>query len=138
MSDSRYQVTVDVRFRDCDPLGHVNNAVYLTYFEVARFGYWREVLGHTDLTHQPTFILARVECDFRAPATVGDVLDVKLRAGHIGRSSFAFEGQIVQRRDGTVVAEAKTVQVMYDYGQGRSVPMPDDVRAKIEAYEAGR
>ncbi len=136
MTRYRYHTSVQVRFRDCDPMGHVNNAVYLTYFEVARFGYWRDVLKRDKLGN-PTFILARIECDFRSQATVNDVLDVRLRVGSIGRSSFIFEGQIVQQRDGTVVAEAKSVQVMYDYDRNRSVPMPEDVRGTMEAYEAG-
>ncbi len=134
MPDFRLSIPVEVRFRDCDPMGHVNNAVYLTYLENARFAYWREVVGGTGLT-APTFILARLECDFRAQATMGDLLDVKIRVESIGRSSFAFVYQIVHRADARVVADARSVQVMYDYSSGRSIQVPDTVRAAINAFE---
>ncbi len=137
MSNFRFVKPVEVRFRDCDPMGHVNNAVYLTYFENARFAYWREVVGTSGLT-DPTFILARLECDFRAAATMGDLLDVRIRVDSVGRSSFVFAYQIVQQRDGSLVAEARSVQVMYDYSQGRSIPVPDHVRAAFEAFEGQR
>ena len=137
MSDFRFVKPVEVRFRDCDPMGHVNNAVYLTYLENARFAYWREVVGAGGLT-DPTFILARLECDFRAPATMGDLLDVKIRVDSIGRSSFVFAYQILQRNDGRVVADARSVQVMYDYSQARSIPVPDAVRAAFERFEGNR
>ncbi len=134
MSDFRFVTPVEVRFRDCDPMGHVNNAVYLTYLENARFAYWRRVIGSSALTH-PTFILARLECDFRAQAAMGDQLEVKIRVESVGRSSFVFAYQIVQPTDGRLVAEARSVQVMFDYSSGRSIQVPDTVRAAIGGFE---
>ena len=71
----RYSKRLEVRFRDCDPLGHVKNAVYATYFEVARFGYWREALGYRE-EDGLSFIMARIECNYRSQARVGELLDV--------------------------------------------------------------
>ena len=73
-----FEHEIDVRFRDCDALGHVNNAVYLTYLEQARFAHWQRLTGTSGIPR--TFILARVECDYRAQATVGDRLIVRLQA----------------------------------------------------------
>ena len=64
-----------VRFRDCDPMGHVNNAVYSTYLEQARIG----VLGGLQ-----EFILARVEIDFRAELRAGEEIEVHTRCGRVG------------------------------------------------------
>jgi acyl-CoA thioester hydrolase len=130
----RHATRIDVRFRDCDPLGHVNNAVYATYFEVARFGYWREALGYTRADGF-RFIMARIECNFRSQAHAGDALDVRIRVGRIGRSSFTFDYQIVAAEDGRLVADGSSVQVMYDYEARRSEQIPDAFRARVSAFE---
>ena len=124
---------VEVRFRDCDPMGHVNNAVYLTYLEQTRFNHWRSLWGFGSPQlppGRPGVILARVECDYKRPATYGDTLDVRLTVGEIGRSSFRYEYEIVDG-EGRTILLAKTVQVMYDYAAGKSVPIPDDIRALL-------
>ena len=137
MSSYHYTSRIEVQFRDCDPLGHVNNAVYVTYFEIARFAYCRDALGFTieDAVGSESFIMARVECNFRSQARLGDRLDVRIRIGDIGRSSFTFEYEIVQQADGRVVADGKSVQVSYDYTQQQSIPVPDEFRARVEAFE---
>jgi acyl-CoA thioester hydrolase len=133
----RFSTTIDVQFRDCDPLGHVNNAVYITYLEVARFAYCRDALGFTrdDATGSDSFIIARVECNFRSQAVFGDRLDVRIRVGEIGRSSFTFEYEIVHQADGRVVADGKSVQVAFDYNRQQKIPVPDTFRARVEAFE---
>jgi acyl-CoA thioester hydrolase len=129
----RVHCPVEVRFRDCDLMGHVNNAVYLTYLEIARFAYWKAAeIGR--LTGEIYYIMARVEIDFRAPAKVDDVLDVALAVRGFGRSSFTMEYEIRDQM-GRLVATAKSVQVAYDYAAGTSVPVPDALRARIEAFE---
>ena len=111
-----------VRFRDCDPMGHVNNAVYSTYLEQARIG----VLGGLD-----PYILARVEIDFRAELRAGEEVEVASRCSRIGTRSFDLEHVI--RADDRVVAEAKSVLVGYDYDSGRSVPITDTTKRRLAA-----
>ena len=125
-----FEHELEVRFRDCDGLGHVNNAVYLTYLEQARFAFWQRLTGIRGIPR--SFILARVECDYRLQATAGDRLVVRLRVTAVGKSSFTLEYEIVNGRTREVVATARTVQVMYDYDARRSVPIPDDIRARLE------
>jgi acyl-CoA thioester hydrolase len=133
MDTFRFSLQIEVRFRDCDPMGHVNNAVYLTYLEQARFAYWREL--SRGQKQKPGMILARLECDYRRPATAGQLLDVRMRVTGIGRTSFNCEYEIVDSRDRHVVAEARSVQVVYDYAAAKPVPMPDEIRERIEDYE---
>ena len=109
-----------VRFRDCDAMGHVNNAVYSTYLEESRIG----VLGGL-----ADFILARVELDFRAELRMGEDVEVRTRCSRIGTKSFELEHVI--SANGRVVADAKSVLVSYDYERGESVPVPDDLRARL-------
>ena len=78
-------------------------------------------------------ILARVECDYRKPAVAGDRLVVRLRVTAVGNSSFTLEYEIVNAKTRELVAQARSVQVTYDYAAGRSVPIPDDMRARLEA-----
>jgi acyl-CoA thioester hydrolase len=125
---------LDVRFRDCDALGHVNNAVYLTYLEQARFTHWRALWGFGSPQlppGMPGVILARVECDYRRPATYGDSLEIRLRVAELGRTSFRYEYEIVDDQGRTVLT-AKTVQVMYDYAAEKPVPIPDEIRALLQ------
>jgi acyl-CoA thioester hydrolase len=89
---------VDVRFRDLDALGHVNNAVYLTYLESARIAWWQEVSGRP--LAQIGMILARTEIDYRSPAAYGERLEVGLRCASMGRSSFVMEFRMEERGSG--------------------------------------
>ena len=121
---------LEARFRDCDPLGHVNNAVYLTYLEQARFAHWRSIWGFgTDhpAPEVPGVILARAEIDYRAPARYGDALEIRIAIAAVGRTSFTYDYQIVNGR-GEVIATARTVLVLYDYRTNQPVPIPDSVR----------
>jgi len=133
MTDAPFIHRLEVRFRDCDPLGHVNNAVYLTYLEQARLTHWRALWGFGSPQlppGMPGVILARVECDYRRPATYGDSLEVRLRVAELGRTSFRYEYEIVDDQGRTVLT-AKTVQVMYDYAAETPVPIPDGIRALL-------
>jgi acyl-CoA thioester hydrolase len=127
----RFEHEVEVRFRDCDPMGHVNNAVYLTYLEAARFAWWRSAFGPSGLRDHG-FIVARVEIDYRRPALPGDHLIVRLRVDAMGRSSFTVAYEILNTRTRELVAEARSVQVAYDYATGRPVPLSDELRARLE------
>ena len=132
--DFRLNHPIVPRFRDTDAMGHINNAVYITYLEVGRQAYWANLIGRDDYRSVP-FILASVTCDFRSEALVHEVLEVGLKCQWIGTKSFAFAYEIRARDDGRVVAEAHTVQVCYDYAANRSIPMPGDLRRRLESFE---
>lgn len=109
-----------VRFRDCDSMGHVNNAVYSTFLEEARI----EVLGGL-----ADFILARVEIDFRSELHADEEIEVGTRCSRIGTKSLDLEHAIMA--DGRLVAEAKSVLVGYDYDAGTSVPLTENQRSRL-------
>ena len=129
----RYSCPIEVRFRDCDPMGHVNNAVYLTYLEVARFAYWRDVCGGRNWG-DIGFIMARIEFDYKASVEQGDTVHVRLGITKIGRTSFDFEYELVDQKD-QLVGTARTVQVMYDYAAKKPVPVPDAFRQQVSSFE---
>ena len=109
-----------VRFGDCDPMGHANNAVYSTYLEQARIG----VVGGLE-----PFILARVEIDFRAELHMNDEIEIRTHCSHIGTKSFELTHEIWA--GDRLAAEAKSVMVGYDYRQGTSVPLPDETKRRL-------
>jgi acyl-CoA thioester hydrolase len=126
---------VVVRFSDCDPLGHVNNARYSTYLEEARIVLWRRQAGfelrnavRAGGRRGEGFILARAEIDFKAQVHDGDELEVRLGLEGFGRTSATYRYEIVQVPSERLVATARTVQVWYDYEQGRPTPLTDAAR----------
>jgi acyl-CoA thioester hydrolase len=130
MEGFRFSLGIDVRFRDLDALGHVNNAVYLTYFEIARMEFWRRVNDRVDLTGMD-MILARAEVDYRSPLVYGDRIEVGVRCASVKRSSFVLEQAIVHRPSGRLVAEARKVLVHYDYRAGTKKALPEDLRQRL-------
>jgi acyl-CoA thioester hydrolase len=110
-----------VRFNDCDPMGHANNALYSTYLEEARIG----VLGGLG-----EFILARVEIDFRSELRSGEDLQIASRCSDVGTKSFRLEHRLTVGE--RLVAEATSVLVSYDYERGESAAVPDDLRRRLQ------
>ena len=122
------------RFRDTDAMGHINNAVYITYLEVARQVYWSRLERDPDYRRVP-FILAHVTIDFRSEALMNELLEVGIRLEWVGTKSFAFGYQIWEKSSGRTVVEATTVQVCYDYAAKRTLAVPEDLRRRVEAFE---
>jgi acyl-CoA thioester hydrolase len=119
----RYQSKQYVRWDDLDAFGHVNNAVYLTYAQEARFA-WSGILE---------MVVARAEVDFIAPIYDGDTfLDIELWVSAIGNSSFTMTYEIKMK--GELVARVKTVQVTVDMSTKKSQPIGDDQRAFLTKY----
>lgn len=132
----RFSTTLEVRWRDLDAMGHVNNAVYFTYLEQARVHYLRELGVVPDTPSDIGFILAEANCQFKSPLRLGERVKVHLRVSELRNSSFAFEYR-VEGEDGRLAAAASSVQVRYDYEQERSTPLPDEWRKTIVDYEPG-
>jgi acyl-CoA thioester hydrolase len=119
----RYQSKQYVRWDDLDAFGHVNNAVYLTYAQEARFA-WSGILE---------MVVARAEVDFIAPIYDGDTfLDIELWVSAIGNSSFTMTYEIKMK--GELVARVKTVQVTVDMSTKKSQPIGDEQRAFLTKY----
>jgi acyl-CoA thioester hydrolase len=136
VSDRTWTVVAPLRprFRDTDAMGHINNAVYVTYIEVARQDYWRAFKGDSNYKVVP-FIFARVEMDFRSEGLMHELLELCIRCSFIGTKSFGFEYEIREATTKRVVVVANSVQVFYDYAAKKSIPCPPDLREQLEAFE---
>jgi acyl-CoA thioester hydrolase len=134
---------IEVRIADTDAMGHVNNAKYLTYLEMARVGYYEAATGRLLPlgVHgaEEGLILADIRVAFRAPAFYGETLVVESRVTRLGRTSFSMEhrmtapgGRLAPAR---LIAVAESVLVTYDYAASRPIPLPAWLVEGIERLE---
>jgi Predicted thioesterase len=136
-----HRVEIVVRFADTDAMGHVNNAVYLTYCETARIRYWTEVTGQPiafGTKGDESLILAEARITYRAQAFYGEIVTVESRATRIGRSSFTLEHRLLAAVPGgtpRLVAISESIVVRYDYATARPVALSPAHIAAIEALE---
>jgi acyl-CoA thioester hydrolase len=122
---------IEIRWRDLDAYGHVNNAVYLNYLEEARDAWAQAVLG--ELTDTWDFVLARVAIDFRSELTQSDgAVLVRCELRSVGASSVRTREEI-RKLDGTVSATSESVIVARDPSTGGSRRLTDAERDALEA-----
>ena len=139
--DFAHRREIEVRFADTDAMGHVNNAVYLTYCETARIAYWADVTGdpvRLGSAGAESLILAEARITYRAPAFHGETITIETRASRIGRSSFTLEHRLTARvGDGParLVAVSVSILVRFDYTNDRPVAISTQHRRAIEAFE---
>lgn len=129
-----FHTSVQVRFRDVDVKGHVNHAVYFSYFEMARCEYWMSLFSLEQLS-DIDFIVVHAECNYLQPAQYGEWLDVYVAVTGVRNSSFVMEYEARARRPRRVVATGSTIQVIYDYSKNQTKRVPAPVRRKIERFE---
>jgi acyl-CoA thioester hydrolase len=132
--DFRHRTRVDVRFRDIDAFGHVNNAVVSSYVELARIRYLVEVLRVEPIGVMP-LILAHISIDYRSPILFEDVVEVGSRVDWLGTTSIGMSHELTAAAGGRELAQSSSVLVTYDYEQGRPMPVPDDWRQALMTYE---
>jgi acyl-CoA thioester hydrolase len=141
--DFPYRHPIEIRFVDTDALGHVNNAVYISYFEAARAGYYAQVSGRPFGTgpdpSAATFVIAEARIVYRSPAFFGEPLLCMCRVAGAGHSSFELEYRIDALASSVgeqrLVADGSTIQVFYDMAASRVVRIPSELRARMEAFE---
>jgi len=121
-----HRIEIQVRFADTDAVGHINNATYATWTELARLRFLEES-GNAPVN----FILAHLSIDFRRQVDYTDAVQVESRVAAIGNASFTL-AQVVYANE-TVAAEVKSVIVSFDYQAQRSVPIPPVFREWLES-----
>jgi acyl-CoA thioester hydrolase len=121
---------IEIRWRDMDGFGHVNNSTYLTYFEEARDEYFTGVLG--DTVHG--VVVRKIEVEFISGLTQeDDQVDVHVQVERIGTSSVSTHEWITAVSDGRLAADAHSVMVHTDAGRRASERWSDGDRALLEA-----
>jgi acyl-CoA thioester hydrolase len=135
----RYTHEIEVRFRDLDGMGHVNNSVFATYFETGRIRYMSELgklIGKKAETPSgQSFILLDLYCRYVDQVSYGEWMLVHLRVAKIGGKSFQIEYLITSRDDGRTVAYGQTTQVGFDYATGKTIVMSDEFRRAVADFD---
>jgi acyl-CoA thioester hydrolase len=133
-----YVHTERVRFGDLDAMRHLNNVVFLRYFETARIAYLREIVPSHDPAHpeQDAFGLIFAEChiNYRSPVLFDEEVAINCAIGNVKRSSFRVEFDM--RVGSRLVAEGYGVLVGFDYGTQAAAQLPDALRSALEAEAA--
>jgi acyl-CoA thioester hydrolase len=126
---------VRASLRDIDGLGHVNNAVYVTWFEEARTHWLFERMGLKTM-EEFAFVLASTEIHFRSPVHLHERVEIRLVPIRVGSKSWelAYEGRAVE--DGRLVVEGRSVQVQYDFAAKTSIPLQGAWRRMLVAESA--
>ena len=131
-----YQVVFEheVLFRDLDAMRHVNNVAFVAFMEDARMEYWKALTRVQELKGI-NFILAEVSCRYLSPAYLGETILIGIRARNLGNKSFHFEYRMEDKASGRLITEGKSVQVMYDYKQKKSMPLEQKMRDALASLE---
>jgi acyl-CoA thioester hydrolase len=137
MSEFRFFHPIEVRYGDLDPQGHLNNANFLTYFEIGRINYFVELglfkPGQSFL--DINVIMAESHVTYRASVHFGMPIKVGVRTSQIAKKSMRVEQNIVHAETGKVLASGYIILVAFDYYQNKTIPVPDVMREKISEYE---
>ena len=132
--EPRWAFALDVQatLRDTDGLGHVNNGVYLSWFEEVRTLYVYSRRGMSRM-EEFDFILAAANLEFRSPVLMHEHVTMRCAPVRIGTTSWdlAYEGRA--KADGRLVVEGRSVQVQYDYATRKPAPIPPAWRQLLEA-----
>lgn len=128
-------IEIPVAWGDMDSFGHVNNTIYLRWFESARIAFFMEVgVPHRDIDHGQAPILARTSCEFELPLTFPDTVRVECSIERIGTKSFTMRYQVFSRARGRRAAQGDGVVVWYDYSTQSTAPLPADLCERLAAH----
>ncbi len=133
----RFRWRIQMRWSDMDEMKHVNNAVYLTYFEEGRLRYLHETLEIPYRDVDTRVIIARNTVDYVQPLFFSDEPYLYIRCVRIGTKSFELEKLIINEKDGQqeLIAKGTTVMVAYNYKLNQSVVIPDSWREQFFKHE---
>ena len=121
---------IQVRFSDLDVLGHVNNTIYLSYFEMARVHYFKELLGEGWDWNKFGIVLAKNEVEYFKSVLLNHEPLITIFTEHIGSKSFTLGYELHVNNE--LFARGKSVQVCFDASIQQSILIPDQMRMQLE------
>lgn len=128
-----FKTTVTPSFGDIDGMKHVNNNRILEWFELGGLDIYRYFTPDLNLDFENwKLIMVRKEADFVGQLRFGEDVEIRTYLLKIGNSSFTVGNEVWQSNE--LKAKGKTVIVHFDYVTQKSVPIPDDVRKKLEEH----
>jgi acyl-CoA thioester hydrolase len=133
----KHKTDIQIRFKDIDQLGHVNNANHLTYFETSRVKYFNDIFAAETNWKEIGLILAHTEISYKKPIFLEDEISCYTKISKIGNKSFDIENIIVRKEKQvlTVCAYGKSVLVCLNYLTKETISMPVDWVKSIQLFE---
>lgn len=129
--------TIEVRFADIDAMGHVNNAVYLSYFEQARMAWFAELIGGEWNLERDGIVLARNEIDYIEPVLLSDKVRIETACIKVGSSSLVVAYEVFRLPAGGqtehLCSKGQSVLVCFDYQKGAKREVPELWRQRLQA-----
>ncbi len=131
----KHITTINIRYADIDTMGHVNNAVYLQYFEQARIEWFNQTIGSQWHWNSAGMVLARIEIDYEQPLLLYDNAIVETSLENIGTKSFTLCYNVIKKHKGLelLIATGKSVLVCFDYETQKTKPISDEWRKRFTA-----
>jgi len=120
---------IQIRFSDCDMLQHVNNAIYLQYFEIARINFFNIELPNWDWTKSGIILLKNI-VEYKVPLYLADVCEVEIECSHIGTKSFTLTYKIQVKKGENVITKTigESILVCYDFTQEETINLPTELK----------
>ena len=127
---------VQLRFNDTDALGHVNNSVYVQFFDLAKTEYFKGLNVQSDIDwRRPTVIIANVNCSFLAPTVFNEPVEVLTQCMRLGNKSMTLLQHVMNRDTRELKVTCATVMVNLDPETNQPSPIPKVWRDAIVAFE---
>lgn len=128
-----FKTKIQIRFSDCDMLNHVNNAIYLQYFETARIQFLNHELPKWNWNKQG-IILARNSIDYLKPLYLNDHCEIDVYCTHIGKSSFtlAYNVNVIENDKVILKSTGESVLVSYNFLENQTIPIPNNLLAVLQ------
>ena len=131
----RHSVPVQLRFNDLDPLGHVNNSVYFTFYDLGKVKYFAAVRPQMMELREIDLVIANVNANFLLPIYLHEESQAPTTTLSIGNKSVKLLQRIVGVKNGEVKDVCETILVGFDFKSGTTKVISDECRKAIEAYE---
>ena len=136
MEKYKHSIPVQLRFNDTDALGHVNNSVYLSFYDLGKTAYFQTLnKGEKVEQKEVDIVVAHIDVDFISPVFLTDEIAVQTRVESIGNKSFSLKQRIVDTKTGLEKCVCRTIMVGFDFKNNCTKPISEKWRQSIEEYE---
>ena len=133
----RHITPIQLRFNDIDMFGHVNNAIYIQFFDLGKLRYFEDVLGKDFAQKGFTAVIVNINCDFFSPTLLSEEVAVSTCVAEMGEKSITLEQRLFNRATGDVKSICHSVMSGFDPATLKSAAIPVHFRNAISVYENG-
>lgn len=131
----RMSLPLQIRFSDIDALGHINNNIYFSFFDLGKTTYFEKIKGGAVSWTDGLIVVAHIETDFYSPVYYREKVAVDTKVIKLGEKSGVFLQQIRNTKNNEIKCRCQSVFVAYNAATQSSMLIPDDWREIISTYE---